>query len=94
MLRRLNEFSLFENGWAPVLTRRIGRNLAVEFAAYPLWLKPYLASPKRGVVFSSWFRATEQSNRILRKHIGDVTVEASPVEVANSLIIFELRLQS
>ena len=39
MLRRLNEFSLFENGWAPVLTRRIGRNLAVEFAAYPLWLK-------------------------------------------------------
>ena len=94
MLRRLNEFSLLKDGWAPVLTRRIGRNLTVEFAACPIWLKPYLAIPKRGVEFSSWFRATEQSNRILRKQIGDATVEASPVDVTNSLVIFELRLQT
>lgn len=94
MLRRLNEFSQFESGWAPVLTRRIGPNLAIEFAVYPPWLKPYLVIPKRGVEFSSWFRATEQSNRILRKQVGEVTVEASPVEVTKSLIIFELRLQS
>jgi hypothetical protein len=92
MVRRLDEFGVFENGWTAVLTRRIGRNLAIEFAAYTVWLKPYLSLPKRGVEFSLWFGATGRLDRILEKRVGDVAIKASPVEVSTSLVIFELRV--
>src|SRR5574340_1232702 len=42
MIRRLHEIGMFNNDWTVVLARRIGSKLAIEFAAYPVWLKPYL----------------------------------------------------
>ncbi len=93
MLRRLNEFGVFEHGWTPVLTRRSGGSLAIEYAAYPPWLKSHLNPPSRGTSFSGWFRGSEQPDGAFVKetHVG--VLEASPVKVTGSSIIFELRMQ-
>jgi IrrE N-terminal-like domain len=94
MLRRLHDSDAFVHGWAPVLTRRTGPGLVIEYGAYPVWLKPYSDAPKRGVEFSTWFRATEQEEGVLKKRVGEVMIEASPVNVTSSLVIFELRMHS
>lgn len=93
MLRRLNDLSLLEETWTPVLTRQQGPELIVDFAGYPVWLKPYLSIPKRGESFSAWFRATRETNGVLQKQIGDICIQASPIEITRSLTVFELRLQ-
>lgn len=90
MTRRLNELSLFQR-WAPVLTRRIGQSLEIQFAARPSWIGQHLTVPKRGMEFVAWFSATNESNRVLKRQNGKVTIEATPIEVSASLIIFELR---
>lgn len=93
MVRRLNEFGVFEDGWAAVLTRRINGAPTIQYASYPSWLQSYLRTPKRGGQFSSWFSATEQSDGVLRKRFGDISVEAVPVELTTSLVLFELRVR-
>jgi len=95
MLRRLNELSVFENGWGPALVRRSGERLLIEYAAYPPWLMTHIAAaPKRGTEFAAWFGATVQSNGALAKDAGDERLEAVPTEVTSSLVIFELRLHA
>jgi hypothetical protein len=82
----------FDNGWTVVLARRTGAKLSIEFAGYPVWLKPYLPLPKRAAEFAPWFGATEQKESAFEKRIGDVVIKASPIDVSSSLVIFELRL--
>ena len=91
MTRRLNELSLFGNNWAPVLTRRKGKELAIEFAASPVWLNQHLSLPKRGADFFTWFRATEEADGVLLRRLGKTTIEARRIDVGGSLIVFELR---
>lgn len=94
MLRRLNELEVFESGWAPILTRRSGERLAIEYATYPPWLKSHLAAPKRGMAFEAWFRAAEQQDGTFKKEINGGVLEASPVKVTSSLVMIELRMRS
>jgi Zn-dependent peptidase ImmA (M78 family) len=94
MLRRLNDFDMFEHGWAPVLTRRNGGALTIEYAAYPPWLKSSLSAPSRGASFEGWFRGSEQSDGTFHKETHEGVLEASPVKLAGSSIMFELRMQS
>ena len=94
MLRRLNEFDAFEHGWAPVLTRRSGGDLAIEYAAYPPWLKSHLHAPSRGTSFNGWFRGSQQPDGAFVKDTHAGVLEASPVKLSGSSIIFELRMQS
>lgn len=91
MIRRLNELSLFGNSWAPVLTRRKGVVLAIEFAANAIWLNQHLSLPKRGGDFLAWFEATEETDGILRRRLGKITIEARRIDIGGSLIVFELR---
>ena len=94
MLRRLNECGVFEHGWAPILARRSGDAVAIEYAVYPPWVKSHFSAPKRGVTFNGWFRGIEQADGILRKETQDGILEALPVKVTGSLVIFELRILS
>jgi Zn-dependent peptidase ImmA (M78 family) len=94
MLRRLNEFGTFEHGWAPVLTRRSGTALTIEYATHPPWLKPHLNAPGRGASFNGWFRGSEQPDGTFKKETPEGTLDALPVNVTGSSIIFELRMQS
>jgi hypothetical protein len=93
MLRRLNDLGVFESGWVPILTRRSGEELAIEYATYPPWLKSHFAAPKRGMAFAVWFRAAEQSDGKFKRETADGALEASPVKVTTSLIMLELRMQ-
>lgn len=92
MLRRLNDLGRFESGWAPVLTRRSQEGLTVEYAAYPPWLKSHLIEPTRGVPFNKWFGGSEQADGKVIKPTQEGTLEASPLRVAGSSVIFEVRL--
>jgi hypothetical protein len=94
MLRRLNGLGVFELGWTPVLTRRSGGTLAIEYASYPAWLKSHLNAPSRGVSFNGWFRGAEQPNGTFKKETHEGVLEALPVKLTGSSIIFELRMQS
>ena len=94
MLRRLNELGEFENGWAPVLTRRNGRMFEIEYAAYPPWLKSHLGKPQIGTDFSMWFRSTEDSEGILRRKHLEGRLEAEPFQITGSKTIFEVRFRS
>lgn len=96
MLRRLAEFGVFEHGWAPVLTRRIGAVLAIEYAAYPPWLKSHLNAPNRGVPFNEWFRGAEQpgGSGTFKKATNNGVLEALPVTLTGASVIFDLRMQS
>jgi Zn-dependent peptidase ImmA (M78 family) len=91
MMRRLNELSLFGNNWAPVLARRKGEVLAIEFAANSTWLNQHLSLPKRGSDFFAWFRASEEADGVLRRRLGKITIEAQRIDVSGSLVVFELR---
>jgi hypothetical protein len=93
MLRRLHDVGAFDHGWTTVLTRRNGASLSIEFAGYPVWLKPYLPIPRRGTEFVVWFGATEQNGRSFEKWVGGVAISASPIDVSDSAVIFELRLK-
>ena len=57
-------------------------------------MKSHFSAPKRGVTFNGWFRGIEQPNGTLRKETQDGTLEALPVKVTGSLVIFELRILS
>ena len=94
MLRRLNELDGFENGWAPVLTRRIGRMFEIEYAPYPPWLKSHLGKPNIGADFSMWFGSAEDSDGILRRKRLEGSLEAEPLRITDSKTIFELRFRS
>jgi Zn-dependent peptidase ImmA (M78 family) len=94
MLRRLNEFGVFEHDWAPVLTRRSGGVLAIEYAAYPPWLKSHLSPPGRGASFKGWFRGSEQPDGKFQKETHEGVLEALPIELTGTSVIFELRMQS
>jgi hypothetical protein len=94
MLRRLTEFGVFEHGWAPVLTRRSGGTLEIEYAAYPPWLKPYLNVPSRGASFNGWFRGSQQQDGSIEKETHAGVLKASPVKLTAFSTLFELRMQS
>ena len=94
MTRRLNECGVFEHGWAPILARRSGETLAIEYAVYPPWVKSHFSVPKRGVAFNGWFRGMEQADGVLRKETQNGILEARPVKVTRSLVVFELRTLS
>jgi Zn-dependent peptidase ImmA (M78 family) len=93
MVRRLSELGAFENTWAPVLARRSGGALTIEYAAYPPWLKSHLNAPSRGVSFNKWFRGSEQADGGFKKKIHEGVLEASPVKLTGSSVMFELRMQ-
>jgi hypothetical protein len=95
MFRRLTELGVFENGWAPALARRKGGRLLIEYAAYPPWLTTYIGTaPKRGTEFAAWFGTAARSDGALTKDAGDERLEAIPIEITGSLVIYELRLNS
>jgi len=94
MVRRLNEIGTFENGWAPILTRRNGDVLAIEYAAYPPWLKSHLAMPKRGLPFKAWLRGVEHPDGTFTKETHRGILGASPVSLSGSSVMFELRIRS
>jgi hypothetical protein len=94
MLRRLNEFGIFEHGWAPVLTRRIGDGLKIEYAAYPPWMKSHLRAPNRGTPFNWWFRGAEQPDGTFKRETSEGVLEALPVRLSGSSVIFEIRMES
>jgi hypothetical protein len=50
-----------------------------------------LSLPKRGADFFVWFRATEETDGVLRRRLGEITIEAQRIDVGGSLIVFELR---
>lgn len=95
MVRRLAECGVFENGWAPALVRRSEGRLLIEYVAYRPWLMTHIgARPKRGTELTSWFGGTVDSNGALTKAVGGEVLDATPTNVSNSLVIFELRLRS
>lgn len=94
MLRRLHELTVFEEDWVPVLTRHRKGDLTIVFAPYPPWLRSRLAQPSRGANFNEWFRGSEQLDGRFTKNTHDGVLEAVPVRLSGSSVIFELRMQS
>jgi hypothetical protein len=95
MLRRLNQFAVFEHGWTLVLARRRSIDtLAIEYAVHPPWLQVHLSVPTRGTSFNQWFRGIEQADGVLVKETTAGILKASPLKLTGSLVIFEIRIQS
>ena len=94
MLRRLHDVGVFDKDWVPVLARQQKSGLAVEFAPYPPWLRSRLTQPTRGASFDDWFSGSEQLDGKLVRKAGDRVLEATPLKVSGSLLIFEVRLRS
>jgi Zn-dependent peptidase ImmA (M78 family) len=91
MLRRLNEIGVFQSGFAPVLTRRgHGGRFEIEYAVYPVWLRSRLVAPKRGTDFSKWFRPDNEFEGTLVRASEGGQLTAKPVDVTNSLRIFQV----
>jgi Zn-dependent peptidase ImmA (M78 family) len=91
MVRRLQEFGCYENDWAPVLTRRKGQAFAIEYAAYPPWLRSHVRKPQIGAKFATWFSATDTSDGIFKRNVPNGMLEARPFDVTRSKTIFEVR---
>ena len=93
LLRRLHGLRVFERDWVPVLTRKHNHRMTIEFAPYPPWLRSRLTPPKRGMPFSEWFNGNEQTDgKSIRATDGGV-LEASPITLTRSTVIFEVRLK-
>jgi len=93
MLRRLYELRLFEQDWVPILTRWQGRQLIIEFAPYPPWLRSRLTPPSRGLHFEDWFRGSELPDGTFVRDTEGGTLEASPTRMSGSSVILDLRLR-
>lgn len=94
MLRRLHDLAIFDEDWVPVLTRHCNSGLRIQFAPYPPWLMSRLAQPRRGSSFNEWFRGTEQTDGRFTKETHNGILEAIPVRLPGSSVIFELRIRS
>ncbi len=94
MLRRLHDVGVFDQDWVPVLARQQKSGLTVEYGPYPPWLRSQLTQPSRGASFNDWFRGSEQPDGTFARKAGDRLLEATPLKVSGSLLIFEVRLRS
>jgi hypothetical protein len=94
MLRRLQDFTVFDHDWTAVLTRHHRSGMTIEFAPYPPWLRSRVAKPTRGSQFNEWFRGTERPGGRFTKDTYGGVLEALPVRLTEFSTIFEVRVRT